>query len=72
MLGADGQHLVAPHGALRICNATKKRQLEDVAKANPGKVNLGSQGIGSIDHVAGELRDELIVQDLSSCSPECE
>jgi tripartite-type tricarboxylate transporter receptor subunit TctC len=25
------------------------------AKANPGKVNLGSQGIGSIGHLAGEL-----------------
>ena len=25
------------------------------AKANPGKVNMGSQGIGSIGHLAGEL-----------------
>ena len=25
------------------------------AKANPGKINMASQGIGSIDHVAGEL-----------------
>jgi tripartite-type tricarboxylate transporter receptor subunit TctC len=25
------------------------------AKANPGKVNLGSQGVGSIGHLAGEL-----------------
>jgi len=25
------------------------------AKANPGKVNMGSQGVGSIGHLAGEL-----------------
>jgi tripartite-type tricarboxylate transporter receptor subunit TctC len=25
------------------------------AKANPGKINLGSQGVGSIGHLAGEL-----------------
>ena len=24
------------------------------AKANPGKINMGSQGIGSIGHLAGE------------------
>jgi mono/diheme cytochrome c family protein len=26
------------------------------AKANPGKVNMGSQGVGSIGHLAGETR----------------
>jgi len=25
------------------------------AKANPGKINMGSQGVGSIGHLAGEL-----------------
>ena len=25
------------------------------AKANPGKINMSSPGIGSINHVAGEL-----------------
>ena len=29
------------------------------AKANPGKVNMGSQGIGSIGHLAGELFQSL-------------
>src|SRR5262245_31101089 len=33
MLGTDGQHLMAPHGALRVCNVTKKRQLEDDLRA---------------------------------------
>jgi tripartite-type tricarboxylate transporter receptor subunit TctC len=34
---------------------TSVAELVAYAKANPGKVNMGSQGVGSIGHLAGEL-----------------
>jgi tripartite-type tricarboxylate transporter receptor subunit TctC len=35
------------------------------AKANPGKVNMASAGIGSSDHMAGELLKMMSGVDLS-------
>jgi len=44
--------VVAVHPALPVSDL---RQLISYAKANPGKVNFGSAGSGSITHLAGEL-----------------
>lgn len=43
--------LVVPPGL----PATTLAELVAYAKANPGKINMGSSGVGSIAHVAGEL-----------------
>src|SRR5262245_21794834 len=37
------------------------------ARANPGKVNLGSQGVGSIGHLAGELFKSMTGVQISEC-----
>ncbi len=44
--------VVAVHPALPVSDL---QQLISYAKANPGKVNFGSAGSGSITHLAGEL-----------------
>ena len=44
--------IMAVNPALR---ATTVPQFIDYAKANPGKINMGSGGVGSTGHVAGEL-----------------
>src|SRR5262249_53023687 len=43
MLGTYGQHLVAPHGALRVCN-DQKRQLEDDLRAVSGVGSVPAPG----------------------------
>ena len=44
--------------------AKSVRELIDYAKANPGKVNMSSAGVGSIGHLAGELFKQMAGIDL--------
>ena len=39
------------------------------ARANPGKINMGSQGIGSVGHLAGELFASMTGLRIHATSP---
>jgi tripartite-type tricarboxylate transporter receptor subunit TctC len=45
----------AGHGGKSIRSGQNSSRVQCYAKANPGKINLGSPGIGTPPHVAGEL-----------------
>jgi tripartite-type tricarboxylate transporter receptor subunit TctC len=51
-IAAAGPYLMVIHPSLPVANIT---ELIAYAKANPGKLNYGSAGIGSSGHIIGEL-----------------
>lgn len=51
-LAAQVPHVLVVGNALPV---SSMRELVDLAKANPGKLNFSSSGIGATQHLAGEL-----------------
>ncbi|MBL6458612.1 tripartite tricarboxylate transporter substrate binding protein [Belnapia sp. T6] len=61
-LAPVGMADVAPHGIFvaPALPVTTLREFIDYAKARPGRLNYGSSGIGSIQHIAGALFSQAI------------
>lgn len=58
---ASGPYLFVVHPSVK---ARSIRELIDLAKANPGRLNYGSSGIGSSAHLGGELFKHLSGTDM--------
>lgn len=57
----SGPYLFVVHPSVK---ARSIRELIDLAKANPGKLNYGSSGVGSSAHLGGELFKHLTGTDM--------
>lgn len=60
-LVAEGHQVLFVHPSLPVKNL---KEFVEYARANPGKINFGSAGIGGSSHLAGELLKSLAKIDL--------